>query len=545
MAGLNKGFIMELRDYQASAIEQVEGEIVFGSTEVCLGAPTSFGKTITSGHFIKDQVEQGKSVVFMMNLTALVEQTIKMLKTLKIPFKVIAAEFDGQEFDHQAQVTVCMQQTLYARLDKIEPPKCDVLIIDEFHISFRTDTMEAVKRKLKPEVIFGLSATPYDEKGYALPHVDVIQTASIRSLTEEGYLTPLRVVSVKFAEDVDLTAAGAGEYTEGFLNTVVNTPTYINNVVRAWEEVAKDRKTIVFSTGIEHSIQLANEWKSRGYKFEAYHSKLSKKEAKQIMDDFRKNKIQGLVSVNKVLVGFDMPDITCGVACRPTRTRRVWVQASGRLIRFFEGKKDSILLDCAQWTKEHGFIDEAYHPPELGDKEGLSKAKAEAGAGVLPLLLNAEEPTEVERKYVVQKIEELEQKAKKIPELHVKDLVAIYETSIIPKQILNIAYEMNARKTRSPYTDKSVNWVADAWEKAILRFPQYEQRLLKTLKTMAKNKVAQGKKLNALYYVVQPDGWLMEQTPYCSYEVRDSVDVTEAEERYYNDYGITEDEIPF
>lgn len=531
---------MELRNYQKKALEEIEGDIVFGSTEICLGAPTSFGKTITAGHFIKEQVEQGNSVVFMMNLTALVQQTIDMLKTLNIPFKVIAAEFDGQEFDHQAQVTVCMQQTMFSRIDKITVPKCDVLVIDEFHLSFRTDTMEKVKEKLDPTVILGLSATPYDERGYALPGVEVIETANIASLTKEKHLTPLKIMSVKFAEDIDLTEA-TGEYTENFLNQYVNTPEYINDVVASWEKVAVDRKTIVFSTGIDHSIALAAKWRAKGYKFEAYHSKLSKKDSKRIMDEFRNNNIQGLVSVNKILVGFDMPDITCGVACRPTKTRRVWAQASGRLIRTFKNKKNAILLDCAQWTKEHGFIDEPYYPPEFGNNIELVKVKEEQSAPIVSLLLNEKEPTLITRDIVVDKIEELKRNVKKIPQLTIKELLAIYNTSQSFKQIVEIAFEMNRRKGNGNYTDRNITFISQEWKKLENEFPQYSGRLVKMFRTMAKSKVASGKKLSALHY--SPD-WVRTLTPFSYKYQTDSTDVSKETQKLY-DIHIDDAEIPF
>ena len=110
-----------------------------------------------------------------------------------------------------------MQQTLYSRIDKVDI-KCDTLVIDEFHRSFRTDTMEAVKKKLKPEVIVGISATVYDEKGYALKGVETIETTTIEELTSDGHLTPLRTVSVQFAEEMDYSESGYGEYSVNFLN---------------------------------------------------------------------------------------------------------------------------------------------------------------------------------------------------------------------------------------------------------------------------------------------------------------------------------------
>ena len=528
----------ELRKYQKEAIIQIEGAMALGSTEISLNGPTSFGKTITIGQFIKDQIDEGKSVVFMMNLTALVEQTMDTLKSLGVPYRVVAAEFDGLEFDHQAKVTIAMQQTLYARLDKVDID-CDVLVIDEFHRSFRTDTMEAVKRKLKPEHIVGISGTNYDEKGYALQGVDIIETKTIRQLTDDGFLTPLRVYSATFAEQMDYSESGSGEYSEQFLNGKINNDEFNEHIVKAWHKIAKGMKTIAFCTGIDHSESLAAQFQRSGVVAYAYHSKLSKKVSKGIMDDFKKN--GGILcSVGKVLVGFDDPSIECGIAARPTRTRRVWQQAVGRMIRLFEGKKEAILLDCAQWTSEHGFYDDDYHAPDYGEKEALKKVKEDAAIQVMPTIVG-DDPTLVDRVIVLNKIEELDRKRKQIPELNVKDLLAIYETSQEPLEILRVAFEMNRRKTGAAYTRMNVEWISVEWDAMLAQFPQYVTRLLKTLRTMSKNKVSQGKKLAALHY--SPD-WLREQTPYRDYLEADSVEPSSEVMANY-EFEINEDEIPF
>ena len=504
---------MKLRPYQEQAIEQIEGSFAFGSTEVCLDATVSFGKTITSSQFIKDQIEDGKSVVFMMNLTALVEQTMEALKSLSVPFKVIAAEFDGKEFDHQANVTIAMQQTLHARIGKIDVPKCDVLVVDEFHRSFETDTMKKVKQWLNPDIILGLSGTPYDEKGYALPGVDVVQTASTKYLTEQGYLTTMKVLSVKFAEDIDLSVSGSGEYSENFLDGILNNDEYNSAVVNAWMKVASDRKTIVFSTGIEHSIALAKMWKANGIKAEAYHSKLSKKDSKRIMDDFRNNRIQVLASVNKVLVGFDMPDITCVVACRPSRTRRVVIQGMGRLIRLFEGKTDALLLDCAQWTTEHGFIDEPYSPPKKGDKDALKKEKAKFSTHVIPAVLNEEEPTEITRVKLKAKIKELDRKGKDLKSLTFPDLLAIFGTSMVPIQLIAIASEIQNRKSGKRITPTKIAQIATEWDKMLSDYPEYETRLIRSLRTRSKDIVSKNQGL----FRLGPDNTAKDGTFYKSF----------------------------
>jgi hypothetical protein len=74
----------------------------------------------------------------------------------------------------------------------------------------------------------------------------------------------------------------------------------------------------------------------------------------------------------------------------------------------------------------------------------------------------------------------------------------------------------------------------------IRKFPQYRTRLLKTLRTAAKNKVSQSKKLAALHYF---PAWLMEQSPYRDYVQPDNVDATAEVIANYTNFDT--DEIPF
>ena len=208
---------------------------------------------------------------------------------------------------------------------------------------------------------------------------------------------------------------------------------------------------------------------------------------------------------------------------RKTAVRSLFYQQVGRLIRTAEGKEYAELLDLANNTAEFGFHDEPYFPPEQGDKNALNEIKEELSAREISLIAD-EEPTEVTRKLVLDKVEELERKKKDIPEISVKDLIAIYENAQDPLTILRIAHEMNRRKTGEGYTRAKVEWISKEWDIMIEEFHMYKSRLLKTLRTMAKNKVAQGKKLSALHFVVKKEtvnregqtepGWLRQQSPY-------------------------------
>jgi hypothetical protein len=183
----------------------------------------------------------------------------------------------------------------------------------------------------------------------------------------------------------------------------------------------------------------------------------------------------------------------------------------------------------------------SFSPPLFGGKDLLKAAKEEVAVQVMELIVG-EGPTEVDRHLVIKKIEELDAKRKQIPDLNVKDLLAIFETSQEPLEILRVAFEMNRRKTGKNYTRSNVEFISLEWDSMLRRFPQYKTRLLKTLRTMSKNKVSQGKKLAALHY---SPAWLLEQSPYADYTMPDSTEPSREVMANYN-YEISyDDEIPF
>ena len=283
---------MELRNYQQEMVELVEGHMMFDCSPCCMQLPTGGGKTVVVSHLIKDLVDSGKDVVFMMNLTSLVGQTAKTLDALGIKYNVVSASYKGKQDGPAAKVTIAMQQTLHSRIDKIDHIKCDVLVVDEMHISHDTTTMNQIKDKLRPTNIVGLSATSIDSKGAKLKNVTIIETETTQDLTKQGYLTPAKTFILKYAQDLDFSDIGSGEdYTDPEVDSKLNNPEYNQAVFDGWLEYRQEvrLKTIGFVSTIEHAESITALFVSNGIKAAAYHSKLSSKVREQLMQDFRHN----------------------------------------------------------------------------------------------------------------------------------------------------------------------------------------------------------------------------------------------------------------
>jgi len=496
---------MELRNYQIEAIELIEGHMMFDTVPCCLAAPTSFGKTITSAHLIKDLVAEGKHVVFLVNLTSLIDQTTKTLDALDIKYNVLAASYKGAQGGPAAKVTIAMQQTMSSRLDEMSKkgtlPACDILIVDEMHISHDTQTMNDVKNALRPSNIIGLSATPIDGSGLKLKNVEVIETQNTHELTQAGYLTKADTHILKYAEHLDFSDIGSGaDYTDPEVDAKLNNDSYNQAVFDGWKEYRQGAKlkTIVFVSSIEHAKSMRDLFNDNGIVASEYHSKMTQAVRQVNMDAFKDGLIEVMISVSSLIAGFDMPDIECGIMCRPTKRARTYLQAVGRILRLHPSKESAIWIDAAQITSEHGLYDNPYNF-KIDDKYELKKYKQSRRYGYMKSFIK-EPTTSCLKKVTKSRLEA--HKAKIEGDSSLEGLIERYDACMDIGSLLVLGFRI-AKLLGQPSTNKTLVFV----EETCIPYVR-EGGSLKAIKTRMRNIIKDGKKLAALHYFPE---WLKEQ----------------------------------
>ena len=274
-----------------------------------------------------------------------------------------------------------------------------------------------------------------------------------------------------------------------------------------WRDVCKDKKTIVFASGIAHAEALAQEF-GKFTPSGVVHSKKSDEENTQTMEQFRRGEIKVLCSMNQLTTGFSEEDIEVGIICRPTKVRRLWAQMVGRIMRTHESKERGIILDFGQCTSEFGLYNEAYEPPKSGDKEGLQRAKDNAKLDGINIFLHEEDKkiAPIRRGEVVSTLQRIRTNA--MTSKDAKSLIMLFEASTDINEILYYAWRINEIKTGEPIKQSTIDWVSDKWYGFVYGGSiNSEARNIKALKTRAKNIVRDGKKLSSLYYFAD---WLLE-----------------------------------
>lgn len=485
---------MQLREYQKEALNEVVGA---KEPNVCLFAPTAFGKSVIISELSKYYESQNIQVVILTNITKLIEQLSHHLNQYKLKHNIVKAGME-QEIEG-ANIHLIMQQTAHARKIGNEFKRC-ILIQDEYHISYGTPSYIELIKRLEPIKTIGLSATPIDADGMKLKDTHIIKTIDVPELTQMGFLTPIKTYIGSFAEKMDFSDVDiikGGDYNEVQLAKVINTPAYNKQVVEGWKQLASDKKTIVFATGIKHCEALALEFKMSGFAVGYVHSKMSQKENDLVFQKFKTNEIQILVSISMISTGFDAPDVECAVMCRPTQSLRLYLQMVGRIMRIAENKTLALWLDFAQCTSTHGLYDE---PLALTDSVELNKKiKENRQISGIKLLTDDNNLIEVESKE--QLLLQIQEAKRKIG-TNLKGLVSIFDASIDLRELVDLAFEFDNRIKGIQNTQRNIDFVYDKWHNAFELYPYKRNAWTKAFKTRAKNILRDKKKIVSLGYFI-------------------------------------------
>jgi superfamily II DNA or RNA helicase len=172
-----------------------------------------------------------------------------------------------------------------------------------------------------------------------------------------GFLVPARYFSLSQPDLYHVTTV-AGDYHEGQLDKAVNQPKLVADIVETWLENAADRRTAVFATSIAHAVALAEEFQRAGVTAEHVNAKTSLAERTEIFARFSDGRTQVLTNCFLASYGFDLPEMSCVVLARPTKSLVLYLQMLGRGLRPAEGKSDCMVLDHSGAVHRHGFAAE-------------------------------------------------------------------------------------------------------------------------------------------------------------------------------------------
>ena len=194
-----------------------------------------------------------------------------------------------------------------------------------------------------------MSATPFT-KGLGNVFTNVVNTVTTKDLVDTGMLVPLKVF---IAREIDMTGAKkvAGEWSdaEATERGIKITGDVVNEWVKKTHEIyGCARKTIVFAASVAHGADLASKFNEAGYNFVPISYMDTDEYKKEVFEDFAKpdTRINGLIAVDILTKGFDVPDVCIGISARPfSKSLSSHIQQMGRVMRQHPSKDFAVWID--------------------------------------------------------------------------------------------------------------------------------------------------------------------------------------------------------
>ena len=332
----------ELREYQNKIVEQV----INSDKDLVICLPTGAGKTVIASKII--ELLPG-TVLFVVPRLELIDQA---RREFEFPTDIVHSNKTQISGFH---CIVASKDSLRTQLTKL-PDGDYTLIFDEAHIGIEQSFN--LVQAIRPRRVLGLTATPERMDGYALLKgkddihkfgiFDELLTAeTVPSLIRKGYLVPLHYYAKPIENITDIKPDNkmGDELSGSQMTKIFNEHGIWGDLVSTYETYGKGRPAIGFTTTIDMAEQVSALFNDEGYDFRVITGKMTVNERKELIDALKNREIDGLINAALLTYGFDCPEASYAFSCRHIKSRPLWFQMIGRILRLCEGKKDAIFID--------------------------------------------------------------------------------------------------------------------------------------------------------------------------------------------------------
>jgi len=351
--------MLESRLYQDEALAAIEDEWSKGNTRTAVVLPTGMGKTIVFARLTKDRAALGK-VLILVHRDELARSAAQKLHSVapELDIGIVKAERN----DVHAPVIIGSVQTLarQARRDPIHDVA--TIIVDEAHHAVAQTYLDILSHfgafdlgpfPKTPTAGFSATLARDDHRGLGKVWQSVAYRKSILWGISKGYLSDVSAKRVSL-DDLDLASVpvNRGDYQEDELGKALLGINAGPRIAEAWQAHAGNRQGFLFTPNVATAHQFAHDFEAVGISTATITGKTPIEERVNAYARFQQGHIRTLVNCMVLTEGFDMPQASVACIARATRSRNLYVQMAGRVLRPWPGKDKALLLDVVGVTAD-------------------------------------------------------------------------------------------------------------------------------------------------------------------------------------------------
>ncbi|NLW22577.1 MAG: DEAD/DEAH box helicase family protein [Tissierellia bacterium] len=336
-----RGKIIELKEHQQEAIENLEEMRNNGETIALLYHATGTGKTVTA---VSDARNVGERTLFLAHTKELVYQAKDTFDNIWEDADVGLYVAEAKEED--AYVVCGSIQNVAQNIEMFKPDDFGYIIIDECHHS-AANTYKKILSYFKPKFTLGLTATPERMDGEDILELfqNVAHKLDLQTAVEIGELVPIRCIRIKTNVDLSEVRINGIKYNSRDLESKLFVPERNKLIVDTYLKFVKDKKTVVFCASVDHAEKIAELFRENGINAEAVSGSLKDSVRKKILSEYENGDINVLCACDLLNEGWDSPKTRVLFMARPTMSKTLYLQQLGRGMRLCEGKEYLMVFD--------------------------------------------------------------------------------------------------------------------------------------------------------------------------------------------------------
>ena len=344
---------MQLRPYQQEALDAMIAAEKAGIAKQLVVLPTGAGKTVLFAQ-IPSYRNNSLPMLVLAHRAELLIQAKSKIENVNNTLNVEIEQAENKA--GYADVVVASVPTLGRsdsnRIEKYPKDYFKTIIVDEAHHA-AAQSYQKILEYFTPDFLLGVTATPQRSDSVRLVDVfdEIVYYKSIEDLIKEGWLSPLVGYRVKTDTDISDVEITNGDYKQEQLAEAVDNFNRNTAIVRAFNDLASTKKTVVFAAGVDHARNLASSFAQNGTSVRVILGETPDDERRDTLSKFSSGQVQVIVNVGVLTEGFDEPSIEAIILAKPTRSTLLYTQIVGRGTRLHPGKQHCTIIDIADATK--------------------------------------------------------------------------------------------------------------------------------------------------------------------------------------------------
>lgn len=350
-----------LRPYQVDALREIDRRRAPGARILCV-APTGAGKTTIFCQLVDHELARGGKVLVIAHRTELIAQAYGRLLASGIAeglCGVVMADGVIQHpvTGHRTRCARPLAPVQVASIDTLRrralPDGITLVIVDECHRAL-AKSYRAVFEALPRAMHVGFTATPYrgDGRGLGDVYQELVVVTTPKALMVDGFLAEPRVYSHPHRADLSAVKTVAGDYDEQQLAEACDKRELVGSIVEHWREHLNGVRTVAFAVNVAHSKHIVEQFCEAGVPAEHLDGTTHPVERAAILARVDRGETLVVGNCNVLTEGWDQPAVKGCILARPTKSRAIFVQQAGRVLRPWGGVTP-VILDHAGCVVEH------------------------------------------------------------------------------------------------------------------------------------------------------------------------------------------------